>query len=180
MARVTALSLRAAAREAMLAAGGRGFMRFLPPGGALLATDAIRRCSGEEERMALQDALAQAGFACRECSGLLHLSPADEVLSGITGHGNGAVDWESPMHPAQALALRWVQRGKRPLTDDGRQLIMEALRISWAAEDPGELKALRAQAAVMLRQGDVSGFHESGVIVFEWCNSMCGGNADEA
>ena len=50
MARVTAVRLRERARGAMLAAGGRGFVRFLPAGGALLATDAIRRCGDDAAR----------------------------------------------------------------------------------------------------------------------------------
>ena len=46
MARVTAVSLRNAAREAMLAAGARGFVRFMDSG-ALLVSDAVRRCADE-------------------------------------------------------------------------------------------------------------------------------------
>ena len=55
MARVTAIRLRDEARAAMLSAGGHGFMRFLPAGGALLATDAIRRCGDDVARAQLTD-----------------------------------------------------------------------------------------------------------------------------
>lgn len=48
MAAVSAQTIRARAREAIFAAGGRGFVRFLPEGGALLVSDAraaMRRCA---------------------------------------------------------------------------------------------------------------------------------------
>ena len=54
-------SLRAMAREALLHAGGRGFMRFAPSGGALLITDAPRHCGEEADRRRLCGALRAAG-----------------------------------------------------------------------------------------------------------------------
>lgn len=180
MARVTALRLRARAREAMLSAGGRGFVRFLPAGGALLATDAIRRCADEAACAALTDALTQAGFVCEERGGLLALTPADSVLSALSGGEGTAVDWESPLHPAQALANRFQAEDGQPLTDAGRQLIVETLRLTWQTPEMllAGLPALRAQAAVMLRGGDRSGLHEAGAVLCEYCEQ--GGTTDEA
>lgn len=182
MARVTAVRLRERAREAMLAAGGRGFVRFLPAGGALLATDAIRRCADDAARARLTDALAQAGFACGMRGGLLEMTPTDDVLLVPGGEERVAVDWESPLHPAQALAARFLKNPKQPLTPAGRQLILETLRLTWLASDRvlAGLPALRAQAAVMLRRGDRSGLHEAGALLKEFCEQEQGGLTDEA
>jgi len=182
MARVTALDLRAAAREAMLAAGGRGFMRFLPPGGALLATDANRRCADESERGQLAAAIERAGFVCTEQDGLLALTPADCVLSRIAYDGGRTMDWDSPLCRTQALGLRWMQKERRVLTQAGRQLILETLRLSWLPPHSAQngIEALRARGAVMQREGDHSGMHEAGAILLDWCDQMKGGNADEA
>lgn len=171
MAGVTALRLRSRAREAMLAAGGRGFVRFLPAGGALLATDAIRRCKDEASRAALTDALAQTGFVCVLRGGLLELTPTDDELAGLDGGERLETDWESPLHPAQALALRFLKKPKQPLTQAGRQIVVEALRLTWLEPEAllAGLPALRAQAAVMLRGGDRSGLHEAGTILKEYC-----------
>ena len=182
MARVTAERLSERAREAMLAACGRGFVRFLPAGGALLATDAIRRCADDAARARLTDALAQAGFACGMRGGLLEMTPTDDVLLVPGGEERVAVDWESPLHPAQALAARFLKNPKQPLTPAGRQLILETLRLTWLAPDRvlSGLPALRAQAAVMLRQGDRSGLHEAGTLLKEFCEQEQGGLTDEA
>ena len=182
MARVTAAQLRTAAREAIFAAGGRGCVRFLPPGGALLATDANRRCQSDEEKAALTTALADAGFACDEQNGLLAITPGDELLGAIEYDEETNVDWQSPLHPLQALGLRWMDKPKQALTSDGRQLILETLRISWQQTEQvqGGAQALRAQAAMMQRRGDESGMHESGAVLLEWCRQTQGGNIDEA
>ena len=171
MARVTALRLRSRAREAMRSVDGRGFVRFLPAGGALLATDAIRRCADDAARAALTDALAQAGFVCAERGGLLELTPSDDVLAGLDGGRGIEIDWKSPLHPAQALALRFLEKPKQPLTGAGRQIIVEALRLTWQTPKAllDGLPALRAQAAVMLRCGDRSGLHEAGAVLGEFC-----------
>ena len=182
MARVTALRLRERAREAMLAAGGRGFVRFLPAGGALLATDAIRRCADEAAREALTDAFVQAGFACEARGGLLELTPEDDLLSALSAGEGTAVDWESPLHPAQALANRFRAAARQPLTVAGRQLIVETLRLTWLDADRllAGLPALRAQAAVMQRRGDGGGMHEAGALLREYCEQEQGGMTDEA
>lgn len=180
MARVTAVRLRERARGAMLAVGGRGFVRFLPAGGALLATDAIRRCADDAARARLTDALAQAGFACAARGGLLDMTPVDELLLALGGEEAPAVCWESLLHPAQALARRFLANAQQPLTPAGRQLILETLRLTWHAPDRvlSGLPALRAQAAVMLRQGDRSGLCEAGALLKEFCEQ--GGLTDEA
>ena len=172
MARVTALSLRNAAREAMLAAGGRGFVRFLPLGGALLVTDANRRCADENEKAALIGALEHAGFDCCARGGLLELTPQDDVLCRIGYDEEAEIDWSSPLHPVQALGRRWHNREKQPLSDAGRQLILEALRLSWqpVGKTQEGIEMLRAQGAVMQRTGDTSGMHEAGAILLDWCN----------
>ena len=171
MARVTAISLRAEAREAMLAAGGRGFMRFLPPGGALLATDAIRRCESDLQKRALIDAFNTAGVACCEKDALLMITPEDALLSCIAYDGKAEIDWASPLHRVQALGLLWNRKPKKALTQDGRQLVIEALRLSWQPFHQAEdgFDALRARAAVILRRGDDSGFYEAGAVLLDWC-----------
>jgi len=180
MARVTAISLRDAAREAMIAAGGRGFVRFLPPGGALLATDANRRCRDESDKAALCAALACVGFVCAEQDGLLALTPADCMLGEIAYDGDRPMDWDSELHQAAALGLRWMSKEKRPLTDAGRQLILEALRMSSQRQPSTGVDALRTRGAVMQRTGDISGMHEAGAILLDWCSRSEGGIIDEA
>jgi len=166
----------------MLAAGGRGFMRFLPSGGALLTTDAVRRCADDNEKAALIDALKAAGFACSEQDGLLMLTPKDALLCSIVCREEKEIDWNSPLHGVQALGALWVRKQKRELTQDGRQLIIETLRLGWQPmkQAGNGLDALRARAAVMLRRGDDSGFHEAGAVLLDWCDQKTGGNTDEA
>lgn len=179
MARVTAAWLRSRAREAMLAAGGRGFMRFLPTGGALLVTDAIRRCEDDAARAKLEEALMDAGFACAVRGGLLELTPTDDMLTGLGGGQAPETDWASTLHPAQALGRRWLANERLPLTAAGRQLIMEALRLTWQPEESvlAGLDALRAQAAVMQRRGDRSGLHEAGAVLRDYCDERQGAKA---
>lgn len=186
MAGVTALRLRGRAREAMLGAGGRGFVRFLPEGGALLATDAIRRCADDAACAHLTQAIAAAGFVCAARGGLLEMTPADGELSALCAfaphafapHAGLSVDWEAPLHPAQALACRFCRHAQQPLTPAGRQLILETLRLTWrdAAHLLSGLPALRARAAVMLRRGDRSGLYEAGTLLAEFLDDTGGRN----
>ena len=157
-------------------------MRFLPPGGMLLATDAVRRCESDAQKITMIDALEAAGFACCEQHGLLMLTPKDALLLSIACSRDQEIDWNSPLHGVQALGVLWVRKQKRELTQDGRQLIIEALRLGWQPmkQAGNGLDALRARAAVMLRRGDDSGFHEAGAVLLDWCNQETGGNADEA
>ena len=182
MARVTAPDLRAAAREAMLAAGGRGFMRFLPPGGALLATDAVRRCESDAQKRAMIDGLSEAGFDCSEQDNLLMITPKDALLGSIVCEEKQEINWASPLHGVQALGVLWSRKQKRPMTQDGRQLILEALRLSWQPikQAAAGMDALRMRAAVMLRRGDDSGFHEAGAVLLDWCKRETGGSGHEA
>ena len=169
MARVTALSLRAAAREAMLAAGGRGFVRF-PDRGTLLVSDALRRCESDADRKKLTDALSWAGFDASEQDGLLMINPKDELLDAIAYKGDFAVDWDEKLDAVKALAMRWLGREKLPLTRAGRQLVIDVLRFTWQDRMTDGLEALRAHAAVMQRRGDTSGFSQAGAVLAYWCD----------
>lgn len=182
MARVTAIALRDRARAAVFSAGGRGFVRFLDSGDALLVTDAIRRCEEDAARMRLIRALEDAGFACDVRDGLLALTPVDDVLSALACEAEGPIDWAGPLHPAQALARRWLAVGTLPMTSDGRRLAIEALRLTWQPQSKvlAGLERLRAQAAVMQRHGDKSGFWIAGTVLENWCMNVRGGNEDEA
>lgn len=157
-----AVALRDRAREAMLASGGRGFVRFLPPGGALLATDALCRAT-QEQAEAIRAALRAAGFVCAQSGALLLLTPQDALLAAAP-ETKTVVDWAGEAYAAQALARRWQARPPLPLTPAGRQLILETLRLIWRPRSRvlGGIDALRARAAVMLRVGDASGLHEAG------------------
>lgn len=163
MALLMAHALRARAREAVLEAGGRGFVRFTED--ALLATDAIRRCDAD----ALTAALAARGFACREQGGLLLMTPQDALLrETCAGQAPMQIDWRSPLCAAQALARRLQACPALQLTAAGRGLLLSALRLTGM---PGTdvCAALRAMAAVMLRAGDRSGMRESGAVLAQWC-----------
>lgn len=177
MARITAIALRDMAREAMLAGGGRGFVRF-PECGALLVSDAIRRCEDGVAKARLLAAMTQAGFECREQDCLLLITPVDGVLSSIECSGACTVDWNGPLCIVQALARRWLARARQPLTAAGRQLVVDALRLTWQDRVRDGLAALCAQAAVMQRKGDTSGFREAGAVLKNWCD-MQEGNGHE-
>lgn len=174
MACVTALSLRDTARSALLMAGGRGFVRF-PEQGALLVSDAIRRCDGDQAKETLISALDQAGFICREQDGLLLIDPKDEILESINYEGQYAVQWSSVLCAVQALAGRWLRREKQPLTRSGRQLVIEALRLTWQDRVADGMMALCAKAAVMQRGADTSGFYQAGAVLAHWCERQTGG-----
>lgn len=169
MARVTAVSFRNAAREAMLSAGGRGFVRFMDSG-ALLVSDAVRRCEDDAAKQKLVDALYKAGFACCEQDGLLMIDPQDELLETIVYDGDFAVHWDEALCDVQALAVRWMKRERQPLTPAGRQLVINTLRLTWQERMADGLTLLRAQAAVMQRSGDTSGFCTAGAVLADWCD----------
>ena len=173
MARVTAVSLRDAARNALLAAGGRGFVRFCDQG-ALLVSDASRRCADDAAKEQLISALAQAGFDCREQDGLLMINPQDALLEAICCEGDFAVDWDGALCDVQALAARWLRREKQPMTPAGRQLMLDALRLTWQDRMSDGLAHLRAQAAMMQRTGDTSGFCGAGAVLANWCDRQEG------
>ena len=100
MAAVTALRERA--RAAVFAAGGRGFVRFLPAGEtALLVSDAPRRCG---DVPALLDGCRAAGFDVRERDGLLLLTPTEAALRALDVPARIDVDWDAPDAPTAAFA----------------------------------------------------------------------------
>ncbi len=160
--------LRARAREVLLSSGARGFVRFLPQGGALLATDAIRR----SEASVLQEALCAAGFDTHVCGGLLEMSPKDALIRTLAQEYAARaecvqIEWEHSAHKAQALGARWLRAPQMEYTPAGRQLILETLRLLWRGmgRESSGLDALRARAAVMQRAGDRSGMHEAGIFL---------------
>ena len=169
-------SLRAMAREALLHAGGRGFMRFAPSGGALLITDAPRHCGEEADRRRLCGALRTAGFLCREEGGLWMLSPDDALLGRLGAawqEGPPLVDWDGLLEPAQELAARFLKEEPLPMSRSGRQLALEMLRLLWQDERRvlTGLDGIRARAAEMLREGDRSGMREAGACLAGWCKA---------
>ncbi|MBQ4266506.1 MAG: hypothetical protein IJB85_13455 [Clostridia bacterium] len=172
MACITAAALRRAAREAMLACGGRGFVRFPDADHALLVTDAIRRCADDAQRSALTAALEEAGFACEVREGLLYLAPQDHWLAQIDCAPARAIDWSGELHSVRALAMRWLDRERQSLTCAGRQLVLDALRLTWKDRSHvlAGLGGLRAQAAVMQRNADTSGLYEAGAVLLNWCD----------
>lgn len=167
-----ALLVRALAREAVLGAGGRGFVRYLPPGGALLATDALARAADAAQEKRLMGALTAAGFVCAVQGPLVGLTPTDALLLRVSGEAAQPVmiDWDGPLAPAQALAVRWMKKPRLPLTRAGRVLTMETLRLLWQPEKQvlSGLGGLRALAAQNLRAGDASGAHEAGCCLSAW------------
>lgn len=167
---MTAQQMRALARETVLACGGRGFMRFADSGDALLVCDAARRC-GEDEAQRMSAALEEQGFTVCVVDGLMLISPGDEMIASI-GADMPKIRWADMDYAAQALAARLLKSPQLPLTPAGRALTGEALRLTGR---PGEdvlagLGALRAQAALMLRNGDRSGMYEAGAILKAWCD----------
>lgn len=181
MARVTnpALGMRDEARRALTDAGGRGFVRFLPEGAALLVSDAPRRCASDEDILALAAALGRAGFSAELQNGLLLITPSDERLRALAAGGapERAIDWNGALHPVAALAERWRREEAVALSADGRALIVETLRLLWrpperVLEGLNGLNGLRARAARMLRSGDRSGLREAAAVLDAWIQSV--------
>ena len=170
MAAVSAQTIRAKAREAIFTAGGRGFVRFLPEGGALLVSDAARRCG---DVRTLLNACRMAGFAAEERDGLLLLTPTDSTLSALCGACGQTVritDWDEEKASAAAFSVRLTRRKDAPLTADGRRLVLETLRL--LSQDDAHIlmgmAGIRARAAAQLRRKDESGMREAGALIAEW------------
>lgn len=167
--------LRDAARDAIFCAGGRGFVRFLAEGDALLLSDANRR--GDTETLA--GALESAGFGCEIRDGLLFITPGDERLMRLclAQPEEMTVDWESPLFEAQALCARLLREEQTPLDEGGRRLVMKTARLLWQMESKVlcGLPDLRAMIAVRLREGKRSGLHETGRLLCGWIreNGRC-------
>lgn len=165
-------TLRDRARAAVFAAGGRGFVRFLPAGEeALLVSDAPRRCG---DASALLSGCEAAGFAAHERDGLLLLTPTEAALRALELPARIDVDWDAPDAPTAAFAAYLLRRADRPLTAGGLRLTVETLRLLWQDEAHvrAGLPALRAQAAACLRAHDDSGFFRSGALLAEWYNGL--------
>lgn len=157
--------MRQLARDTLIASGGRGFMRFLPAGGELFVSDAPRHGTVKN------DALEAAGFLCREQEGLLYITPGDGLLR-FCGENvqKEPVQWDADDMPMRALAARFLREESLPLTDGGRQMILETLRLLWQDDRrvAAGLCGLRARAAVLLRNGDRSGLFEAGALLEDW------------
>jgi len=180
MAGVT--QLRGEARDAIFAAGGRGFVRFLAEGEALLISDANRR--GDEK--ALARALEDAGFGCEIRGGLVHITPGDARLLRLCAAQpeQSEMDWESPLLEAAALAQRLLREKPLALDAGGRRLVMDTARLLWQPKEKvlAGLSALRAGIAVRQREGKRSGLYEAGRLLCGWLeeHQNQGGQSDEA
>ena len=167
---LSAAALRDLARDALLAAGFRGFVRVAPAGGPLLVTDAGRRAgpAGPE------DALRAAGFpAERAENGLLFFSPEEGLLRALAESWTGQVpagfsaEGDGALLPARSLAARLLRAAPAgEWTAAGWQLLLEALRLP----DPSgngwpEAETLRPRLARMLREGDRSAMRETGALM---------------
>jgi len=177
MAGLSVIALRDLAREAMLACGARGFMRFVQSGEGLLVTDAATRC--EDGGAALSRALEDAGFDCRSDGRLMRVTPGDVLLERLcAGEGDDGIDWNSPLHPAQAFAARLMREAHAPLEDTGRALVLSAARLLWQPQDKvlAGLENIRAAVAVRMREGNRNGFYQAGRLLCNWCQEQMKGD----
>ena len=166
MAGVTAL--RDAARAAIFSRGGRGFVRFLAEGDALLVSDAPRRGDGN----ALLGALCAVGFVGEVRGGLLYITPGEEVLLALCAQqpGEMTVCWENTLFEAQALCARLLDEEALAPDEGAQQLMIETARLLWQPKDKvlAGLPSLRSRIAVRLREGKRSGLHEAGRLLCGW------------
>lgn len=160
--------LRSEAREAIFAAGGRGFVRFLAQGDALLVSDAPRRGDAD----ALANALCAKGYDCCVMDGLLYITPGTRRLLALCAAQPEEIriDWESPMCETQAFAARLLREAALPLDESGKRLLLETARLLWQPKDKvlAGMPSLRAHAAVRLREKKRSGLHEAGRLLGGW------------
>lgn len=166
MAGVTAL--RDAARAAIFSSGGRGFVRFLSQGDALLISDAPRR----GESGPLIAALCEAGFDGVVREDLLYIMPGETLLLELCARQPEGidVDWNGPLFEAMALCERLLGEPPMPLDHGALRLMIETARLLWQPKDKVlvGLPLLRARIAVRLREGKRSGLHEAGRLLCGW------------
>lgn len=171
-----AVRLRTRARDALLAAGGRGFVRF-DKAGDLLISDAARRCANGQTLVGLIDALCENGFSTHISDGMIGMNPTDALIGELAADAAiPQIDWESPLHPAQSLAARWMNMPETAMTDCGRMLAIETLRLIWQPQERvmAGLPALRARAAAMLRERDTGGMRQAGAILAKYLTTQRG------
>ena len=166
MAGVT--TLRDAARAAIFSSGGRGFVRFLSQGDALLISDAPRR----GESGPLIAALCEAGFDSALEDGLLLIMPTEARLLALCAQQPEEirVEWESTLFEKMALCERLLGEPPMPLDHGALRLMIETARLLWQPKDKVivGLCAIRAMIAVRLREGKRSGLYETGRLLCGW------------
>ena len=165
-------TLRSEAREAIFGADGRGFVRFLSEGDALLVSDAPRR----GDTQAMLDALYAGGYDGWIRGGLLHITPGTQRLLALCAAqpSQQATNWDGPLYQAQALTVRLLDEGALPLDEGGKRLVLNTARLLWQPKDKvlAGLPALRAQIAVRLREKKRSGLHEAGRLLAGWLSQQ--------
>lgn len=153
----------------MIQSGARGFMRFSEEGGGLLVCDAAARSADHGE--ALCAALQKAGFLCRLDGALLYLEPDDALLERLCAlRVAPQIDWASELHPVQAFAARLLKEERTEMTPTGRAFVLDTARLLWKPKRQvlRGMDVLRAQAAVLLREGDRTGFARAGALLYNW------------
>jgi len=153
-------------------------MRFAEEGNSLLVCDAAARC--EDHGEALCAALREAGFLCRRDGALLCLVPNDALLERLCEQAAAPqVDWASELYPVQAFAARLLREERAEMTESGRAFVLQTARLLWrpAPQVLRGIAALRAQAAVLLREGDRTGFARAGAMLCNWTIDQKGDNA---
>lgn len=165
-------TLRDEARAAIFGAGGRGFVRFLSEGDALLVSDAPRRSDAD----ALLAALCARGYDCDIRDGLLIITPGTQRLLALCAAqpSQQATNWESTLYQAQALTARLLAEEALLLDEGGKQLALETVRLLWQPREKvlSGLPALRARIAVRLREKKRSGLHEAGRLLAGWLSQQ--------
>ena len=165
--------MRNFARGAIADCVARGFVRFDDRGDCLLVTDAALRCG--DGGMALRAALHAVGFVCKSSGALLGINPGDALLERLCARERGiTIDWESPLHPAQALAVRLMRGETEALTEPGRNFVLRVARVLWQPQGRvlAQLADIRAEAAMLLRAGDRSGFAPAGRLLANWADEQ--------
>jgi len=161
-------ALRDAARAAIFSSGGRGFVRFLSQGDALLISDAPRR----GESGPLIAALCEAGFDSALEDGLLLIMPTEARLLALCAQQPEEirVEWESTLFETMALCERLLDEPPLAMDEGAERLLMETVRLLWQPKDKvlAGLPLLRARIAVRLREGKRSGLHEAGRLLCGW------------
>ena len=124
-------------------------------------------------------ALGESGFVCQSDGGLLLITPGDALLERLcAGEDAPCIDWDSPLHPAQALAARMMRERCTPLDHSGRRLVLLTARLLWQPRDKvlAGLQDIRALAAVCMREGNRNGFYQAGRLLCNWCQEQTKGD----
>lgn len=180
MEELTAIVMRDELRACLAMYDGRGTVYFAREEGPLFYCSTAMR----HEATVLQElveAFNRMGYMCSLSDGKIAIWPDDTYLRAMAFAHLPQCGNEMQCTIAGRLCLHKTEQ----LTCQGRQLIIEVLRLDRLAVSTGQdrmgnrklnadIDRIRQRAAILLRRGDTSGLHEAGCFLYEIEQKMKG------